>query len=248
MNEKINIERLKEERYKLPEENIIALNENSVILERNKEHFQSLRREGIEWPVEMQGSGHSDFAKKELKVYYPAGDILLSFVITIHELGHLRQGEYDKRFAIKSLGAKEDLAKESEISNFESDPDAWTRGIKRTKKYCPEILEFLEEKFRSYNNKGIGENFKSFNQFLEFVVKCIEKINILNDKVDFGSKDYTRELAKTIKEDSNLKYLFMEQEKWRTGEKVDKKEIEDFIKKMAVHIAEEKEDIQEDIK
>src|SRR3989338_11092627 len=47
------------------------------------------------WPLEFQGTGITNYRSGELEIYYPRGDLFLSFVFVIHELGHWRQGEID---------------------------------------------------------------------------------------------------------------------------------------------------------
>ena len=136
--------------YILHDKNIIPLDDGSDIRKRNKDYYEGLKDEGVEWPVEIQGGGISDWEKKEFKVAYPVGDVFLSFTITIHELGHLRQGEIDEQFAVKQLGAPKEKREDERANSLESEKFAWDNGLKRAKKYCPEVIRELERKFKQY--------------------------------------------------------------------------------------------------
>ncbi|MFH1427556.1 MAG: hypothetical protein ABIG60_03440 [Patescibacteria group bacterium] len=234
----------KEKKYELPESNIIALDENSVIRKKNKEYYKGLAEEGIEWPAEIQGAGHSDFAKKELKVQYPSGDIFLSYAVTIHELGHLRQGEANSSFPIKLLGSPTPKElKETELHN-EIEDDAWQRGMLRAKEYCQEGFEKIDNKFQEYKKQGKYINFNNYEEFIKYISKVSMKITRFNDEFEDNEELSKLEkggiLGRMIKKDPLTNEFFTQQEKWRTGEKVNQAEIENFIRKMSERIAEEK--------
>ncbi len=227
-------------KYTLLEANIIPLDENSAARERWKEFFKSLKEEGVDWPVEIQGCAHSDFEKKEFKVYYPVGDIFMSFAVIMHELGHLRQGEAVKRFAIKTLGApKSDPVVEENNDNSETEKDAWERGFNRSKKYCPEVIFELESKFKQYKQDGKFAEFSNFSNFFDYIVRVFLKITDIHTKLGVNVENLVKECAGLIKEDLVTKDFFVKQDIWRTGEIIDRKEAEEFIKKAAAAIAEE---------
>jgi hypothetical protein len=241
--EKLNIENSKIKKYELPEENVIALDENSEIRRRNKDYYKGLEIEGIKWPVEIQGGGESDFKTKKFKIHYPAGDVFLSSVVTIHELGHLRQGEIDNRFAIKELGAC-DLKEINEIVNhYECEQDAWQRGRERVKSYCPEDLEILENKFKEYKNNGKFKEYKNFKDFFNYIIKVGLKTTEFNDKVELPDEKDKRKkgrlIGRMIKEDKLTNNFFANQDAWRAGEKINHNFAKNFIKKAAEKIAEE---------
>ncbi len=62
------------------------------------------RKKSLGWPVEIQGTGKLKEGTKDFEVYYPLGDIFLSFGVIIHELGHLRQEEFN--FEIVQINKK----------------------------------------------------------------------------------------------------------------------------------------------
>jgi hypothetical protein len=244
VKKKIVIKNKKIKRYKLPKNNIISLNKNSEIRKKHKDYFAGLKDEGIEWPVEIQGTGLSDFKKKEFKIWYPEGDVFLSFAITFHELGHLRQGEIDKDFATDGLGASEQKLKDEEVNHNKSENDAWQRGFDRVKKYCPEEFQKIEEKFQGHKNKGKFKEYKNFEEFFNYIVRMGLKITEFNGKVELPEEEDKRKkgrlIGKMIKEDKLTNDFFTKQEGWRTGEKIDKDFAESFIKKAAEKIAKEK--------
>lgn len=230
-------------KYKLPDGNIIALDENSEIRIKNKDYYKGLKEEGINWPVEIQGTGQSDFEKKEFKVWYPAGDVFMSFAITIHELGHLRQGEIDDRFTVKELGSPnpKELG-ETELHN-EIEVDAWQRGLERAKKYCGGEWDKMDNKFQEYKKQGKYSNFNNYEEFFKYISEAALTITKFNDEFEDNEElseiEKGRILGKMIKKDSLVNEFFTKQEKWRTGEKINKDFAEGFIKKAAVGIAEE---------
>lgn len=232
------------EKYILPEENIIELDENSEIRRRNKNYYRSLEDQGIDWPVEIQGGGRSWFNKKQFEVAYPVGDIFLASSVTFHELGHLRQGEVDQRFVGEELGSPNPKGSGETAGHDESEQDAWQRGLARVEKYCPEYFQYLEEKFQQYKKQGKFSQFKNFKEFYEHIVKVSLRITNFNDKYEddeklTDKKDKGRTLGKMIKADKLTNDFFTHQEAWRCGEKVDRALVKQFIQKMAEKIAEE---------
>lgn len=231
-------------KYTLPEENIIELDENSVIRKKHADYFTGLADEGIIWPVEIQGTGKSDFKTKKFIIYYPVGDIFLSSAVIFHELGHLRQGEANKSITAESLGSPNPRESEETEGHDESEQDAYRRGYARAEKYGPEYLRLLEKKFQQYKKRGKFEKFKSFNDFYEYVVKVGLKITNFNDEYEKNKKLINRKkgrvLGRMIKADRLTNDFFTNQEAWRCGEKVDRDLAKQFVKKMAECIADEK--------
>lgn len=227
---------LKNEKYKLPAENIIALDENSEIRKGNKEWREFLKQEQIDWTVEIQGLGPSDFEKKELKLLYPEADVFVSLAITAHEMGHWRQGEIDERFCRKDLGTPNPDEEKAKKFSYEIEADAWERGLGRTEKYFAP----WREKFLEYKKKGKFSDFISLDEFLSYVGKIILETSKysrdLEGKTDQAS---TRQYAEWIKADQEMKDFFFNQEAWHTGEKINKSKIEEVIKKVAVDTANE---------
>lgn len=242
--EKLNIENPKTKKYELPEENIIALDENSEIRKKNRDYYKGLEMEGIKWPVEIQGGGISNYQEKKFKIAYPAGDTFLSFAVTTHELGHLRQGEIDERFAVENLGSPNPKEiKETEL-HHEIEEDAWQRGYERVKNYCSKELETLENKFLQYKKQGKFGEFDNLESFYKYITKVSLKISKFNDefedKEEISDEEKGKILGKMIKNDPLSNKFFTKQEKWRAGEKIERNFAESFIKKAAEKIADER--------
>lgn len=232
-------------KYTLPPDNVIALDENSEIRQKKKDYFLGLADEGMNWPVEIQGGGQSDYEKREFKIHYPVGDVFLSTAVTIHELGHLRQGEIDKRFAAEVLGAPETSIMGELEYHRETEEDAWQRGLARVKQYCPEFLQKIELKFKRHKETGQLDEFESFGSFFDHVVKMGLRVTELSDQAEqeVGNVDDERQkghiLARYLKSDEIVNTFFSQPKKWRFGEMIDRKEMESFIRRMAEKVAEE---------
>jgi len=219
-------------RYILPEKNIIALDENSVIRQRNKRYRRGLHEAGIELPVEIQGSGISDPETREFKVCYPKGDVFASWAITVHELGHLRQAErhgYEKQ---------EDIPE-----NVDTEIDAWEIGLKRIKKFAPEVLGDLEKQFQEAKASGLLGSFTDFMRFFNYFKKMCISLRDAHEKVPENIEPLSEELgrltAEEIKKDDEFLEFFTHQEKWKTGKIINQEEVERCIKIVAEKIAEE---------
>ncbi|MDD5341275.1 MAG: hypothetical protein PHC97_02450 [Patescibacteria group bacterium] len=227
MAERFGEKKEQKKKYFPKPENIVALDENSELRKRNEQVFAGLAEEGVEIPIELQGYGRTDYDKKEFKIGYPAGgDVLLSFVVIIHELGHLREKEV-----------------ENDNDRLAEENSAWQRGLKRLEKYDPKILKYLEEKFKKFKDAGKLTKFKNFIDYYQYVREVISQSNEIMEKFiekgDVTSKKFGVKFAKDIKANPLIKEFLLEQGVWRTGEKVDSEVIEDFIKKMADKISEE---------
>jgi hypothetical protein len=231
------MDKLHIEKYILPEDNIIALGEDSEIRKGNAEWRGFLQDEGIDWSIEIQGLGPSDYEKKELKLLYPAGDVFVSLAITAHEMGHWRQGEIDERFCRADLGAPKPNEEKAKDFSYEIEADAWERGLERVKNY----IDPWREKFNEYKEKDYFADHESLDDFLNYVGKVILETSRytrdLDNKVD---QESTKQYADWIKNDPIMADFFFNQDKWHTGEKIDKEEIEILIKKVASDTAEEK--------
>lgn len=227
----------------MPEDKIVVLDENSEIRKKNTDYYKGLAEEGVEWPVEIQGTGQSSYKKKEFKVGYPVGDIFVSFAIQNHEMGHLRQGGIDDRFSVEELGPPNPKElKETELHN-KIEENAWRRGLHRAEEYCPEFLKEIENRFQVYKKQGKYENFNNFKEFYKYISEVGLTITRLNDEFEYNKELSNLEkgkiLGRLIKNDPFTNKFFTEQDKWRTGEIIDKNFAENFIKKAAERIAEE---------
>ncbi|MBI2459862.1 MAG: hypothetical protein HYV53_04970 [Parcubacteria group bacterium] len=230
-------------KYELPESNILELDENSIIRQKNSDYYKGLKEEGIDWPIEIQGGGRSFYNKKEFEIAYPVGDVFLSFAITAHELGHLRQGEINPLFADEELGSPSPKKQAETEFHPDTEQDAWQRGLERIKKHCPEYLKLIDNKFQKYKKNGKFSQFKDFEEFYKYVVSVSLRITSFNDKFEDDNTvpniEKGRLLGKMIKKDELTNDFFNNQEQWRTGEKADRNILKEFVKKMAIKIAEE---------
>lgn len=230
-------------KYELPERNIIELDENSIIRKRNVDYYMGLKEQGIDWPVEIQGGGRSCYEKKEFEVAYPVGDVFLSFSVMLHELGHLRQGEINPLFADEELGSPAPTKLGETEFHPDTEQDAWQRGMKRLKEYCPDFFKLIDNKFQQYKKSGKFSNFKNFEEFYNYVISVSLRVTSFNDELEddktITNMEKGRIFGKIIKKDELTNDFFTNQEQWRTGEKADKNIFKEFVKKMAEKIAEE---------
>ena len=230
-------------KYELPENNIIELDENSIIRKGNKDYYKGLKEQGIYWPVEIQGGGRSWYHKKEFEIAYPVGDVFLSFAIMVHELGHLRQGEVNPLFAEEELGSPEPKKLGETEFHADTEQDAWQRGMERIKKYCPEYLKVIEDKFQQYKKSGKFGKFRDFEEFYKYFIGVSLRIKSFNDKFEddktMPNIKRGKLLGNMIKGDKLTNNFFTNQEEWRTGEKADRNIFKEIVKIMAKNIAEE---------
>ncbi len=235
--ENFTINTNKQESYSLPDENIISLDANSKLLNKLPESLKKLP-----WPMEIQGYCHTDKDKKEITIRYPEGDLFLSFLVTVHELGHLNQSEIFP-----------ELHPERQINDYDGanlnkirEKDAWGRGVKRLKEFAPEALDEMREKFLEYKNNGKFRKFDNFDDYISSLVHIFDKIS------DFYIDYYKGEDQKEKNEDSatfvaeRIKrsdvYDFFENiEEYRCGDKIDKQFIFNYIKTISNKVLSENE-------
>lgn len=228
---------MSEQKYRLPEENIIALGVDSEIRKNNAEWRGFLKAEGVDWTVEIQGLGPSDYKKKELKLLYPEADVFVSLAIAAHEMGHWRQGEIDARFSRADLGAPipdEDKAKQY---SYEIEADAWERGVKRAEKYFGP----WREKFLDYKAQGKFSDFNSLDEFVDYVGGIILETSRFSRDLE-GKTDQAsaKQFADWIKDNQVMNDFFFNQERWHTGEIINTDEVAAMVRKVAADTAEEK--------
>ena len=196
----------------------------------------SQRLADLGWPLELQGTGKTDYKNREFKIYYPLGDVFFSFATTIHETGHWRQSEIDR-----NLGKRSEFLPEDEIEDIPTnEEDAYRRGLERTKKYAPELVAELEKKFAEYKKAGKLEGFDNFEQLYEWFVnfglaisRAIDSIENTDDK-DERNKRMCEALMQ-----AGMEKKFREFAELRVGEKVDPTQIETYLMKMAEGVANE---------
>lgn len=171
----------------------------------------------FDWPLELQGKGLTHEKEKGLEIRYPKGDIFLSYVTTIHELGHLRQEELNP-------------ALKSESQNHEAlylqEQDAWARGWKRFSEANPDLIGRLEAKFAEHKKGEMGAN--SFADLYVWVkenaLQMVEVQRVLfekSEKTDLEKMDKLADELKALKIDHFLKKYTTA----RIGEMVDENEM-----------------------
>ena len=225
---------------------LIPLDSNSEKVRSIKSKLHAFAEAGIEWPIEMMGGGQTNFEKRTFEIFYPVGDIFASYAVTIHELGHLRQGEIDERFSSKELGAPE--AKEQDRDyHLESERDAYERGMRRMQNYAPKILEELEKKFQMFKTQGKLQGFRNFRDFYGHMIRVSLRGSELHDSIGYGDaetdedvKSKTAQLAELLKNDPVTREFFTQQENWKVGELINREEIEGVVRVVSSRVAEEK--------
>ncbi len=91
----------------------------------------SERKKALGWPIEIQGTGRIIEGTNDFEIRYPQGNIFLSFGVVLHELGHLRQEEFNPE--IDKIDKEKEYGKYMEVK----EKDAYKRGLERLKKYFP---------------------------------------------------------------------------------------------------------------
>ncbi len=198
------------------------------------EKFKSEKLRSLSWPLELQGKGETNEKDGTLRIRFPNGDIFLSLATTIHELGHLRQEEFDSTLKAEPQTHEALLAQER---------DAWERGWKRLLKGNPDFLKNIEAKFAAHKAKGKLKANESFTSLYEWIkknlLKAVEVQAVLfeNPEAKQGPGAYDR-LADDLEKVGFRKFL-EEYEKNRVGEKIDEEEMREFIKSILKTIIKE---------
>lgn len=177
------------------------------------------------WPLELQGKGETNSEKnKVFTIKFPVGDIFLSYVTIIHELGHPRQESLNPN--LKNISNTHEVL-------YAQEQDAWERGWNRFITANPDLIETLKKKFEAYKSQGKLEfdSFKElYNWIKQNVLKIIEvqKIYFLNsDKTKQEKDDYIADELEKI----GIKEFFTDYKASRVGEIVQEPEIREAINK-----------------
>ncbi|MDA3839599.1 MAG: hypothetical protein PF572_00785 [Patescibacteria group bacterium] len=220
-----NNEKIFQPEYSLKKENIFSLSKLPESLGE--------RKKSLGWPVEIQGTGRVKEGTKDFEVHYPAGDVFLSLGVTIHELGHLRQEEFNPEI--------DQIEKEKEWGHYMEikEQDAYQRGLERVKKYFPETLDEIEKKFQEYKNQGKLKNFSSFENLYDFLQGTININRALATIPEMENKDEEDRLEYEALKKADIEKFFSNVRESRVDEKIDEEWIEDFILKMAEKISNE---------
>ncbi|MDP3771141.1 MAG: hypothetical protein Q8R16_02490 [bacterium] len=190
--------------------------------------------QSFSWPMELQGKGESNATDGSFEVRYPKGDVLLAFVTTIHELGHLRQNEMDPAIDSLPSGSHERL--------FAEERDAWERGWERVTRSCPDVIAALEAKVASARSAGKVEAVTSFRSLYEwvhgYVLTMVEAQRVLFDGAGSCTEERWTQLAEEF-ERIGLREFLEQYTAMRIGESVVPDEIEGMIRRVVSAVANE---------
>lgn len=198
------------------------------ITEVNQPPGEKLKRPFL-WPLELQGKGAYRREDGIYIVRYPRGDVFLSFVTTIHELGHPRQHERNKELR--------DTSREGEIQTHEDlfleESDAWERGWSRFSAANPELLASLEGRFNSFRAQGHFLDFERLESLYEWVrdnaLKIVEVQRVLFEKDAAGGGTARFDRFADEMEKADVKDFFERYAGLRTGVRIDDREAERAI-------------------
>lgn len=180
------------------------------------------------WPLELQGGGKTTSEKSmNFELTFPVGDIFLSYITTIHELGHLRQ---------ESLDPSLDSSHDTYEVLYAQEQDAWNRGWSRFIKANPDLIENLKEKFEIYKSQGKLE-FNSFESLYKWVrensLKMVESQKKLYKNPTRASLTKSEKddiiIKELEKEGKEIKQFFTDYKASRVGEAVEETEIRQAI-------------------
>lgn len=108
------------------------------------------------WPIELSGRGEYRRKDGTYVIRYPRGDVFLSYVTLIHELGHPRQHERNPSLKEEGPQTHENLQAE--------EMDAWDRGWERFSRSNPDVMETLARRFEACRREGRIKEFRDFHE------------------------------------------------------------------------------------
>lgn len=186
------------------------------------------------WPMELQGKGESNATDGSFEVRYPKGDVLLSFVTTIHELGHLRQDELDPAIVSLPPGSHERLLAEER--------DAWERGWERVVRACPDVVAALEGKVAAARSVETFADTTSFRALYEWVrdhaLTMVDTQRVLFEGTGSFAEERWSELADEF-ERTGVREFLERYAAMRTGEPVAAEDIEGMIRRVITGVVSE---------
>lgn len=186
------------------------------------------------WPIELQGKGVSNVVNGSFEVRYPKGNALLSFVTTIHELGHLRQDEMNPAIASLPPGSHERLLAEER--------DAWERGWERIMRACPDVVTVLDMKATVAQSTGklaVGTSFRALYEWVrDHVFTIVEVQRVLFEGTGSCTEERWSQLADEF-ERTGLREFLERYATIRTGESVAAEDVEGMIRRVVVSVANE---------
>lgn len=206
-----------EPKFEIKKENIIPLEK---LPDNLSDEIKSLG-----WPLECQGSGRFLEDGKNFEIRYPHGDMFYSWNVIFHELGHLRQEDFNQEI--------NDTQEEHE-RNLKKEKDAFARGLERVKKFKLELIDELEFEFAKYKQAG---KIPSFNSFVELYNDFNANNLRINETLQFS--DSQEEIYTKLK-GINISDFFQEIERNKIGVKIDTKGANEIIFDIVNQIIKEK--------
>ncbi len=215
------------QRFSLPEKNITSSDRLPV------PELLSERLASLGWPLELQGTGQTDYLNREFSMHYPRGDVFFSFATIIHEMGHWRQGDIDSK-----LHSRTAFLKAEDIHDIvQNEKDAYERGMERVKTYAPDLLDALEKKFQTYKTQGKLKEISSFADLYEWTKMVSLTISEALESVKDSSEIDVDELQYQALKKAGVETLFTRFSELNVGETIDAVEVEKLLNIMAVKIA-----------
>lgn len=215
--------------YDIKKENIIPLDNSSEQLK----NFPDWRKK-LGWTYELRaGSGRVISETKEFEIRYVKGDKFIVYAVIIHELGHLRQEQFNGN--INKIDKDKEHGKYIEALEL----DAQERGWQRIKNYHPDFLKQLEEQFEKYKAEG---KFAEFDSFKDLYIRLNEgSVSIDNAINSLSSEDEDNEEKQyEALKNAGVDKFFAQMNSAQIGQIVDTQEAEEVIMKIGQEIAREK--------
>lgn len=205
--ENFNLKKVEtESKFEIKKENIVPL---ESLPDKLSDDIKSL-----DWPLECQGSGRLLKDGKNFQIRYPHGDVFYSWNVIFHELGHLRQEDFNPEI---------NAAKEEDERNLKKEQDAFVRGLERVKKFRPDLIDKLESEFAEHKKAG---KISSFNSFIDLYNDFNNNSLKINKTLKFN--DSQEEIYKKLKS-INISDFFHRVENNRVGIKIDTNEANEII-------------------
>jgi len=202
---------------------------DKVTIEALSSPHPDTKRFQLNYPFELQGRGESNPETGEIIVRFPKGDVFLSYVTTIHELGHPRQEEINPKLAEPALDSGPDVLAEE---------DAWQRGWDRFSRANQEVLKDLEQRLQNYKEQGKLQEFGSFQQLYNYVRDCagraVEAQRELFDKTGHQISDLNEAEKRQLEnlfERIGWSEFIQQYESARVGEDINEQEARQAILK-----------------
>lgn len=218
------------------EKSILKL-ENIHHLTKDDNFLKPWHRE-LNWPMELQGTGRKKPDNPfEYEIYYPVGDIFLSFATVIHEIGHIRQDE----LALENEPNDEDNLEEQISKQEAKELDAYERGWKRVMQYRPDIIEGFEERFQVYKQQGLLEEFESFQELYKFMSGSIEINRLMFElsDIDGDSEEGGQIIKAKVQQNESIMDFLEALNNSKVGELVDTELIDELLLEIVKKINQE---------